>query len=381
VDNITHSLVGATLAELALPQGATRPQRRVFFLAGIVAANLPDADLVYTWITPEPLGSLLHHRGHTHTVVGLAALALLFGAATVLPAVRGAMGSLRARWWTLVAVGLASHLVLDSWNSYGVHPFWPLDSRWFYGDAIFIADPWIWMLLGLAAALNIANKVGRIALGAALGLIVVGVTALRLMPLPAFGSLVAAAAMLWAVMRSWPQRRRAAVALALTVAYVAGMFGVRARVEGRALASLGAPRSAVADVVLSPSPANPLCWSVLTIVTDQPGDAWVSTQGSASAVGASGCGRSGPVVEWSQPVRQSLSSLRALHARDCWVRGWMQFGRAPLVAGGEIADLRYGRPGGNFTDMRLLPAEEAARCPPNLTGWTPPRADLLRGPT
>src|ERR1044071_6731268 len=76
VENITHSLVGATLAELALPAGARPAQRRVFFFTGIVAANLPDADLFYTRIAPPPLGYLLHHRGHTHTIVGCVVLGL-----------------------------------------------------------------------------------------------------------------------------------------------------------------------------------------------------------------------------------------------------------------------------------------------------------------
>jgi len=146
VDNLTHSLIGATLAELALPAGAPRAMRRTFFVAGVVAANLPDADLVYTRITPAPLGALLHHRGHTHTVVGLVLLGLAMVAVCALPRIRDSVGPMRGRLWTLIAVALASHLVLDSWNSYGVHPFWPIDSRWYYGDAVFILEPWVWML-------------------------------------------------------------------------------------------------------------------------------------------------------------------------------------------------------------------------------------------
>jgi hypothetical protein len=60
------------------------------------------------------------------------------------------------------------------------------------------------------------------------------------------------------------------------------------------------------------------------------------------------------------------------------VRGWMQFGRAPQVAGGTISDVRYGSaPRGNFTTMVLKPPSEAGQCPANLTAWRPPRADLL----
>ena len=92
MENITHSLVGATLAELALPAAATPAQRRLFYAAGIVAANLPDADLLYTSIIAPPLGYLLHHRGHTHTVVGLAVQAALIGVVCMLPALARRIG-------------------------------------------------------------------------------------------------------------------------------------------------------------------------------------------------------------------------------------------------------------------------------------------------
>jgi hypothetical protein len=56
----------------------------------------------------------------------------------------------------------------------------------------------------------------------------------------------------------------------------------------------------------------------------------------------------------------------------------MQFGRAPEVSQGSIGDLRYGPSDANFTTMRLRSGAEAAQCPPNLTNWGRPRADLLR---
>ncbi|WP_370466973.1 metal-dependent hydrolase, partial [Salmonella enterica] len=36
------------------------------------------------------------------------------------------------------------HIALDFTNSYGVHPFWPFDNRWYYGDAVFIVEPLFW---------------------------------------------------------------------------------------------------------------------------------------------------------------------------------------------------------------------------------------------
>ena len=86
----------------------------------------------------------------------------------------------------------------------------------------------------------------------------------------------------------------------------------------------------------------------------------------------------GSVLGWADPVRQPLPRLLMLARDDCWVRAWLQFGRAPAADDRRIADLRYGgRSNGNFTDMRLLPPDSARVCPPHLTHWGMPRADLF----
>jgi hypothetical protein len=81
---------------------------------------------------------------------------------------------------------------------------------------------------------------------------------------------------------------------------------------------------------------------------------------------------------WSEEVRLPIEGLRQLASRDCWVKAWLQFGRAPLVREGTILDLRFqdGRRE-NFTAMKLRAGAEAATCPANMTHWAMPRADLL----
>jgi hypothetical protein len=56
----------------------------------------------------------------------------------------------------------------------------------------------------------------------------------------------------------------------------------------------------------------------------------------------------------------------------------MQFGRAPDFDERAIGDLRYGgATRENFSLMLLPKGEQAAVCPPHLTHWGMPRADLL----
>ena len=378
MDNLTHSLVGATLAELALPAGAPRATRRTFFIAGVIAANLPDADLVYTRITPAPLGALLHHRGHTHTVAGLVVLGLAMAAVCLLPRLRDTIAPVRARLWALITIALVSHLVLDSWNSYGVHPFWPFSSRWFYGDAVYILEPWIWMLLGVAAVMNTTNRVGRALLGALLiGLLPLG-WRLGVIPPVALTALVIVAAVLAAILVRRAPRIRSAVALALVMIFVGGLFVLREVAHAEVLATMApASRARVADVILSSQPSNPFCWSVLTVVRDSSDASYVMTRGSVAVVAPAACGTRGR-VRWDPPLVQSIVALRARARADCWVRGWLQFGRAPEMTETTISDVRYGGvPRGNFTTMVLKPPAEAARCPAHLTAWRPPRQDML----
>jgi inner membrane protein len=46
------------------------------------------------------------------------------------------------------AIGVVSHPLLDLLNTYGVRLLMPFSGQWYYGDALFIVDPWAWLLLG-----------------------------------------------------------------------------------------------------------------------------------------------------------------------------------------------------------------------------------------
>ena len=140
MDNITHSLTGLALARAGLgrlsPKGA-------FLL--IVAANAPDVDILA--MLGGELKHLEIHRGYTHSLLGLP-----FLAAFVVIAV-SILTRKRLRWgnaWMLACIGIASHLLLDSLNAYGVRLLLPFSSQWFHLDSIGLTDLWIMAALVLA---------------------------------------------------------------------------------------------------------------------------------------------------------------------------------------------------------------------------------------
>jgi inner membrane protein len=58
-------------------------------------------------------------------------------------------------WLIVLAyIGWASHPLLDFMNTYGIRLLMPLSERWFYGDALFIIDVWLWTALALGVWLS-----------------------------------------------------------------------------------------------------------------------------------------------------------------------------------------------------------------------------------
>ena len=166
MDNVCHTLVGAACG------GAGLARRTRFANATLmVAANLPDVDvLVFATSTP----SVAFRRGWTHGLLAQALLPIALTAAMLLFArVRPTGEGQRARpgWLLLCAyVGVFSHVALDYLNTYGIRLLMPFDGRWFYGDAVFIIDPWLWLLLGVGvwrAHWGARVRPARVALGGA----------------------------------------------------------------------------------------------------------------------------------------------------------------------------------------------------------------------
>ena len=119
----------------------------------MISANIPDVDvLVFATGTPP----VSFRRGITHGVVAQLLLpVVLTGLFMVVARLRqpreGDDGPpLRPLWLLLLSfAGVYSHVFLDFLNNYGVRLLTPFSWRWFYGDSVFIVDPWLWLMLGV----------------------------------------------------------------------------------------------------------------------------------------------------------------------------------------------------------------------------------------
>lgn len=155
MDNATHTLCALTLARAGLDRVDPRATATL-----VAAGSIPDLDIVVRLVGGQP-AYLCHHRGITHAVLGLALETLLLAGLVWLWTRRRPLPSRFGPLALAAGVGFASHLALDALNTYGVRPWLPFDGRWYYGDVAFIVDPWLWLLLGAAAALGAPALAGE----------------------------------------------------------------------------------------------------------------------------------------------------------------------------------------------------------------------------
>ena len=346
MDNLAHTLVGASLAEAGL--------KRLTPLATttlIVAANLPDVDgACYVVGSDLALG---FRRGWTH---GIGALALwpiaLTALMVVLDRVRRRADRPPAKSRALLALsvlGVLSHPALDWLNTYGIRLLMPFDGRWFYGDALFIVDPWLWLL---AASAVVAGRAwtrlaiaGWSLLGFLTTLIVVGNDA------PSAGvtfawlaGVAAIGAVGWTLRQPRQVEWLARITLGCAAVYIVAMAAGSRVARAQARAWFDARGYVVSDLMAGPVQGRPLARDIVAVIDldGHPGYAFATLDWRDPELlrPAGTLVRGGPT-----PVTDA--ALRAPHVQG--MRAWLRFPAfttEALATGGfrvSIRDVRYAR--------------------------------------
>lgn len=140
MEPIAHSLTGIALARVLPLDGVSR---RTALVTAVVAANLPDVDILL-YATHGEHGYLTCHRGVTHSVFALALLPPVW-AAIVARVTRSPFRPLLL----LSFVALLSHLILDLVTSFGMMPLAPASWERVALPWVFIVDPFFWLILGV----------------------------------------------------------------------------------------------------------------------------------------------------------------------------------------------------------------------------------------
>ncbi|HSS19221.1 MAG TPA: metal-dependent hydrolase [Pyrinomonadaceae bacterium] len=279
MDNLTHSLVGLAAAKAGLEKlspGATT--------LCVLAANAPDIDVgVLVFAGRWPF--LHYHRGITHSIVGVAVLAVALPVIFCLTdriAARIRKRDAQFRFSGLLVASLvttATHPILDWTNNYGMRFLLPWNSKWTYGDFAFVIDPYIWLLLGGATFVVSTKTPAKRILWLVLGIIatfLVTIGSAIQSPSANFWGMrvvwvVGIFAVVWIYLR-WPEFRNprqvargAAVVAVLYLLALAGLHAVALR-EARAVATEIARVNSEqqVDVAAMAALGNPFKWDCVT---------------------------------------------------------------------------------------------------------------------
>jgi inner membrane protein len=408
MDNLTHTLIGALVGEAvarAIPRAPTDlpelTRRNLCVTLAAVGSNLPDSDLLYSFFGGK-VNYLLHHRGHTHTIL----IALLLGAAVFA----------LTRWWLrrrnlqassadrrlLAGVLLLTpllHIAMDFGNNYGVHPFWPLDNRWFYGDSIFIIEPLFWAACA-PLAFVFRTRPGRfiVWMVMVLAICLVFFTGMVPRPIAAIYSLLVVAMLLigWRAPPGVALTAGVGLWLGTTLMFVLAAQSAKSRIEE--IVAHQFTDSELVDHVVTPMPSNPFCWEIMLVQKEA--DTTVLRRAmfarAPSLFAADQCLTRSldiPVtaplakvprentaeLKWYGQIASPLEQLRSVAKTNCEAAAALRFIRVPWLATVEnelvLGDLRYDREAElGFSEIAIT---DQPSCPVVVPQWTPPRLDLL----
>src|SRR4030043_623389 len=142
MDPVTHSLAGATIANLGF-------KRKAAMWVLLLSSIAPDFDYITRLWGADIF--LRYHRGITHGILAL----------FIVPIIIGLIFGYRKGFFyysSLAFFGYAAHLFMDLTNQYGTRILSPLDWEQFSLDLIFIFDPYITLGLLLSVILCKFNK-------------------------------------------------------------------------------------------------------------------------------------------------------------------------------------------------------------------------------
>ena len=216
MDSLTQLVLGAAVGEAV----AGRQLGRRAVLWGAICGTLPDLDVFV------PLGDAVrdftYHRSASHSLFVLAALTPLV--AWLIVRIHPETVAHRRRWFALVYLVFATHVLLDSFTVYGTQIFWPLVTTPMAWSTIFIIDPLytVPLLVGVLAALIAARR--------------------------------------W----SWGHTANT-VGLVLSTGYLAWTLGAKLHVEHVARNSLINHDMVTTRVLTTPTPFNSLLWRILAV--------------------------------------------------------------------------------------------------------------------
>jgi inner membrane protein len=144
----------------------------------------------------------------------------------------------------------------------------PFRDTWYYGDSVFIMDPYLWLILGLAWVIcRSPSKASGFTAAVMAGLVIWLVGARAPDYLPIVGSVFAilVVAFLWKPRFRWLSAHRVAITgLLLGALYISTLLTLHSLTVSKARAELQRQGLvSIEEMMVGPIPADPLAWDIL----------------------------------------------------------------------------------------------------------------------
>jgi inner membrane protein len=397
LDNISHSLMSIAIAATIARKSSPRLRKAAMWTA-FLAGNLPDIDVVTTIMGDQAkLVYLLHHRGHTHTILYVLITGLIIGwvASWVFKKRNPTMNQGEKKVLFVTAVSCSAlHLFMDWWNIYGVHPFYPFDNKWYYGDAIFIVEPLIWVSLA-PLCFFLSEKKFYQGLSLVVPAAAISLTTLLVGPITTITVVIFfVSTFIW----EWKKPSHNSGLIICTIALVTFFIGAQSAKHSTASGPAVPQGANLLESAVSPAPANPFCWKFYSMSVDE--NDYIVRTGVFSLlptlVSPTACmmsrwtdktvnflplENSSKAMNMEGEYRISRADFKAALA-NCEFSALMIFARIPFIVKDSLTgetifgDLRFDNEKGlGFSEFSL---NSATTCPGlNIPPWVPPRLELL----
>jgi len=397
MENLSHTLVGIALADSSFSfltkqfKKDGKFRTALLFLA-FVSNSFPDLDYLPILMAKKYyLIHLIYHRSFTHFLcfVPLQAVLIVFGFSAI-------SYFFRLKWtkgeyfafFGACSAGLLLHILMDSFTVNGVHPFWPFDKTWIFNDTFSTVEPGLWVIFGPYLLFFVDNRWVRLLGGIACLLGFTFMISDSLSHLLFYVSFFAGFSLFHFASGTLNHSLRRTFFWLIIVCLLSFY-----KISGKRVAELLTARSdsSLVDVARSPFPANPFCWSALTVALLSQSEYQVShyiVTPFPYFFDLSQCVESGAVASGASSYLVSSqtfskNSLAFLRSRSCLIDEFLRYSRVPGTVSEQsrvsLFDLKHQGGHLGFGDILSLDETEILRqdyCM-GIADWIWPRHDLL----
>ncbi len=386
MDLLTHTFVSISTAQFASSFEKNKTgSHKIYYIVGLLSGLFPDIDAFLGLFTKTRLDYLLLRRTYTHSVLALGLEFLIIALVVFLLTKRKKINYFSL--FLLSFFNLFFHTFLDFLNNYGVLFLWPFNNKWFYGDTLFIIEPYIILALFINLSINSEKRIIKAAYYAGL------ITLLGVYGFSQYSDFYSTICLVIFGLAYWFITKKFSFLVRISLLFVTIGITISTFYFLSKEAKTSILKSAnFVDIVLTPTPANPFHWSVIGIEVDKRNDTYRIHKGYFYFLyqgrilnKINTCKLENPTLKnednitWLGSFEISFKKFNEL-TTNCTFNSYLNWSRAPFIEMKNeyslVGDLRFDMTRGNdFAEIQFDNTNQ--KCSLDLIKWKTPLVSKL----